>query len=258
MTLPSEPRRTWRSQVLSRWLVPRTGGVTGASQQLLAAARSEGIPLAWVPRPDTISELNAAGGRDERLRSLRTHREETIDDCLALLGECKEAASAESVELARLAIDAVKASHHQAGMALAVSLGEPLAKWASPPRVKGFQSKEDQEDWKKKREKTHYEHAQIEIDRLPAGDVAPWGFRYQVLIAPIPRFYTAYWPDKGVPAPTGLSRHVVAHQPTPDHFSETNALLALMLVVSILREQQDWTFEVRMGDERFDANYVED
>jgi hypothetical protein len=231
---------------------------TGASQDLLVAARSEGLPLAWTPPPETIKEMNAAGSREERLKVLEGHRKEIIDDCLALLGACDEAEIAGSVELARSAIDALKDGHHQAGMALAVSLGEPLAKWASTPRVRAFWSKEDRADWEKKRARSHYEHARIEIDRLPPGDVAPWDFRYQVLIAPIPRFYTPWFPDKSTPMPAGLSRHVVAHQPTPEHLSETNALLAIMLVVSILREQQEWTFEVRTYDAGADEDRATD
>jgi hypothetical protein len=69
-------------------------------------------------------------------------------------------------------------------------------------------------------------------------------FCYQVLIAPLPRFFTRYIPEKGDPLPEGLSRHAVAHQPTLSHFSETNTLLSLMLVTSIVRQMQDWFEEV--------------
>jgi hypothetical protein len=70
----------------------------------------------------------------------------------------------------------------------------------------------------------------------------------KVLIAPIHRFFTGWYPDRGQKPPDGLSRHVVAHQPTQQHFSPENALLSLMLVTSLLREEQAWAEEVRRQD----------
>jgi hypothetical protein len=52
----------------------------------------------------------------------------------------------------------------------------------------------------------------------------------------------------GDPIPGELSRHVVAHSATVAHFSQENALLALMLVTSILREMHEWCEEVRSMD----------
>lgn len=131
-------------------------------------------------------------------------------------------------------------------MALAVAIGEPLAVWASKPRAKAFDSEAAHYAWSKRQAdpRMKYRLAQLEQDEVGADFAEPWNFQYQVLIAPIPRFFTSWFPASGAPAPAHLSRHVVAHQPTRAHFTQTNALLSLMLVTGILREQQSWIEEV--------------
>jgi hypothetical protein len=83
--------------------------------------------------------------------------------------------------------------------------------------------------------------------------ISPLVFTYQVLITPISSFFTDWWPSSGKPVPSKLSRHVVAHHANVEHFTPVNALLALMLVVSILREQQEWSTEVRIMDSEADC-----
>jgi hypothetical protein len=234
---------------------PRNWWGTGASQSLLRAARAEGLPLSWVPRSEIIVELKVCANEKARLDVLQSRREQIMQDCEDALGECTDEWVIDDVTLARRALEAIRAGYDEAGMALAVALGEPLAAWAATPRARAFWSKQDRSDWEKKRSKSKYLWAQIEIDRVGSGDVEPWDFTYQVLIAPIPRFFTPYWPGQGAPPPRGLSRQVVAHHPTPAHFSTTNALLAAMLVASILRQQQDWSVEVRYDDAQEDGDF---
>ena len=108
---------------------------TGASQNLLRVAREEGLPLARVPRSKTIKELNAAPDAAARLKVLEDHRDQILEDCENELACCDDGEIQGKATLAQRAIDAIRAGHHEAGMALAVSLGEPLAVWASTPRV---------------------------------------------------------------------------------------------------------------------------
>jgi hypothetical protein len=89
-----------------------------------------------------------------------------------------------------------------------------------------------------------YRWAEYELATVGV-NLSRYEFKYQVLIAPIPRFFTPWYPDAGVPAPETLSRYVVAHQPTVSHFSVENALVSLMLATSLLREQQAWAEEVQ-------------
>jgi hypothetical protein len=62
----------------------------------------------------------------------------------------------------------------------------------------------------------------------------------KALIAPIPRFFEPFYPDRGDPVPSSLSRHAVAHQPTVEHFSRENAIMAVMLASSLLRERESY------------------
>jgi hypothetical protein len=235
---------------------------TGASHDLLRAARDEGLPLAWVPRRKTIKLLNAAADADARLAILVAHRDEIVSDCEDLLDYCTEPDLRSQVGLAQRAIAALRHGHHEAAMALAVALGESLAVWASTPRVRGFDSKQDQADWealrKDRRTGGKYNYARIEIARLPPGNVEFWDFNDHVLMAPVPRFFTSFYPERGDVLPTSLSRHAVVHQPTLAHFSDTNALLSIMLVCSILRSQEEWIEEVRFQDRLDGTDYADD
>jgi hypothetical protein len=134
-------------------------------------------------------------------------------------------------------------------MALAVSVGEPLAIWASTPRVQSFDSKAERDAWKQRRAAVgKYKWAELELGAVGA-DLSRHELLRKVLIAPIARFFTPWRPSEGKPVPEALSRHVVAHQATPEHFSRENALLALMFVVSLLRDMQAWCEEVQGIDE---------
>lgn len=111
-----------------------------------------------------------------------------------------------------------------------------------------FKSEAEQEAWEKSRKKAgKYAWATLELSSVGA-DFSKYEVPRQVLIATIQRFFTTWYPDSGRKPPDGLSRHVVAHQPTQQHFSPENALLSLMLVTSLLHEMQAWSEEVRRMD----------
>src|SRR5262249_12300686 len=74
--------------------------------------------------------------------------------CDALVRECNDPWVGDEQALVQRALAAFRAGHHEAAMALAVSIGEPLANWASTPRVRGFLSEADRDTWEKKRHKT--------------------------------------------------------------------------------------------------------
>jgi hypothetical protein len=223
-------------------------GIAADPNVLFEMARDDGIPVAWVPRGAILSELASAGGGPPRRQVLLERQEEIVADCRETLGACKDPWLGDHVILAETAVVAFLAGHFQAAMALAVSIGDPLAKWASTERVRAFDSETDKTKWEKHRKKIS-EYAWAEYELASVGvDVRRYRFKHQVLIAPIPRFFTPWFPDRGTQPPELLSRHVVAHRPTPAHFSVENALVSLMLVASILREQQAWSEEVRSMD----------
>jgi hypothetical protein len=64
--------------------------------------------------------------------------------------------------------------------------------------------------------------------------------RRAIAIAPIVRFYTEWYPWSGQPPPQQLSRHASVHRADLHQYSRPNSLLAVMLVVSLLREVTAW------------------
>jgi hypothetical protein len=212
---------------------------------LFRIAKEDGIPVAWVPPPGVLIDLAAAPDRHARMAVLLSREREIIDHCTAIVRACNDQWVAGERRLVEAAVAAYMAGHREAAMALAVSIGEPLAVWASKPRVQSFESEAERDAWEMHRVKAgRYGGAALELSTVGA-DLSRHELLQKILIAPIPRFFTPWFPNKGQPMPTGLSRHVVAHQATSQHFSRENALLAVMLVASILRAMQAWSEEVR-------------
>lgn len=123
-------------------------------------------------------------------------------------------------------------------MALATSVGEGLAHWAIEPRAMTFTSEDEYEKWTKAWSKGS-RYRKIDLFDVAANMIPPWDFPRQVLLAPIHKFFVDYRSGDAV-VPDIMSRHVVAHQPTPEHLSRLNALKSVMLVVGILRSQQEF------------------
>jgi hypothetical protein len=220
---------------------------------LFKIAHEEGIPLAWVPRAEVLTELAMAASKGARRSVLRKRRTEILEDCKHEVKECDESSLGEYRHLTDRAITALIDGHHEAAMALAVSVSEPLAIESSTPPVMGFLSEDEAREWHKRRETSEktltgkYKWAGEELERMQP-KVARARFTHQILIAPIPRFFASWYPGRGQPLPESLSRHVVAHQASRNHFSVENSLVALMLTTSLLREQQEWA-EDRLASE---------
>jgi hypothetical protein len=220
---------------------PNWWGIGIDGMRLFDLSRNHGIPLAWVPRQEIIKALAAATDRAALESVLRARADDIIADCVAALDECVDDVLGEDVWLANRAIAAFCQGHHEAALALAVSLGEPLANWASIPRVRSFGSQEQRDAWPKMLQRKYTLAAVLLAQDPPDGR---FGFISQIVMAPIPSFFAPFRRENGDTAPATLSRHVVAHRPTREHFSVVNSLVAIMLVTSILRQQEDWCEEV--------------
>jgi hypothetical protein len=131
---------------------------------------------------------------------------------------------------------------------LPVAVGEPLALWASVPRVQMFESDQAEQEWEANREKRKYRLAKLELEAAGPGPPRAVKAHRKALIAPIPRFFTPFHGKQDEKIPDTVSRHATVHQPTVEHLSRKNALLALILCVSLLRQQQDWAEEIRNYD----------
>ncbi|MEV1317884.1 hypothetical protein AB0J14_17595 [Micromonospora arborensis] len=234
-------------QAALRWSRPQNlWGIGVDPLLLLRLARDAGIPLAWVPRREVVRALVAAPTRGVLSDVLADKAALVVDDCADALSHCIDEQLQDRVPLAEAAIAAYRAGHAEAAMALAVSLGEPLAAWASTPRVRSFDSRAEQQAWLQRRSRvSKYRWAELELETDPD---PRFRFKEQLVMAPIPRFFTPWFPGRGDAPPEALSRHVVAHQPNTQHFTTENSLVAIMLMTSLLRQQQAWCEEVGPGD----------
>lgn len=233
------------SSALEMYRPPNWHG-TGAANDLLVIAQTEGLPLAWVPPAHVIERLQNVSTASDREGVLLSARTDILDACWDSLADCTDPELEEDRELVKLSVSALRDGHDAAGMALSVSVGERLAHWAVQPRVQGFDSKQALKKWRKQWN-DRSEYTRIDMVFEPGLSVDKADFNRQVLIAPIPHFFKTFRRGSGKPAPTVLARHVVAHDPTRAHMSRINALKSAMLTTGIVRAQQDWIEEIFEG-----------
>jgi hypothetical protein len=221
--------------------------------QILSVATESGIPVAWVPPTHVLRALVAATPTD-RMRVLLANEAEVLKQCGSILNECNDPGITDERHLIRRALAAYAGGFHEGAMALAVAVGEPLALWASVPRVQIFESEQEKMDFAKKRETQKYKLAKLELAAVgPVQKLTRLEVLRHALIGPIPKFFTPFHARPGEAIPATVSRHATVHKPTVKHLSQENALLAVMLCVSILREQQDWAEEVRDEEMFYDG-----
>jgi hypothetical protein len=219
---------------------------------IIGVAVDGGIPVAWVPPADVLKQL-AGAEPAARVTVLMGHEPAVLSQCHELLKECGDPWVEDERTLISRALSAYEAGFHEAAMALAVAVGEPLALWASEPRVKSFDSEEARAAWEAEKKNNKYGLAKLEIGAVKPGDkLRPLEVLRHALIGPIPKFFKPFHAKPGEPIPDTVSRHATVHKPTVQHLSKANALLALMLCVSILREMQDWAEEVRQEEAFYD------
>src|SRR5664280_2394398 len=121
------------------------------------------------------------------------------------------------VPLASKAVEALASDHFEAAQALAVVVTET----AVAQSISG-----------------KYEVVKKQVLFDP--QLVPYGLlRLNAALAPIGRFYTIWWAGSGDPKPQELSRHVSVHHADAGHYTEANAVIAVMLVTSVLRALQE-------------------
>lgn len=188
--------------------------------------QDEGIPLVWVPRADIVSELLDAADREERLKVLVSRADEVAEDCAAALSEVTNSELVNQVPLARRAVAAYAAGHHEAAQALAVVVVETAVSHTVKPK-------------KTPGRKSSYERIAEAVKVDDPGKLSLTELRLRAALAPIGPFYVSWYPTSGDPAPEELSRHVTVHQAHIDHYTQGNAAVAVMMVASVLRGLQE-------------------
>ncbi len=198
-------------------LPPNWEGLTHY-KQLGQIAKDDGIPVVWVPRSSVLADLVAAPDRGERVKVLLARQVEIAEDCRNVLSEVTDPDLVVRVPQALEAVQAFEAGLPQAAQTLAVAVSESLL----TQHIANGRS---------------YKDLSVDV-AVETEDLSVIEVRSTFALLPVHRFYTPWWPNAGTPVPGELSRHVTVHHARADHLTTENAMIAIMLLSSLLRDLQ--------------------
>src|SRR5258708_36495239 len=123
---------------------------------------------------------------------LLARKQEIINQCKVIILNSDDPWVSNERTLIEKAVAAYEDGHLEAATALAVSIGDSLAIWASTPRIKVFKSEADQEAWEKSRKNNNnrYKWAALELSTVE-DDLSV----DKILMAPIRNFFTVWYPN---------------------------------------------------------------
>ncbi len=179
-------------------------------------AKDEGIPVVWVPRAEVLTDLVTAPDRPARVQILLTRVPDIVEDCRQVLSEVTDADLLVRVPQALEAVQALQAGLSGAAQTLAVAVAESLL---TEHVAQGRKYQRLADD--------------VAVD---TADISVQDVRSTFALLPVARFYTPWRPGLGTPPPEALSRHVTVHHARAEHLTKENALIAVMLLASLLRD----------------------
>jgi hypothetical protein len=181
----------------------------------------DGIPIVWVPPSQILDKVLQAPDRVSRMTALMEEQDLIVEDCERVINECVHPDLSGQLPLAISVLHAWK-EHPEAAQALAVNLTDSLIK-KFPDQI--LPSKEYQKI--------------KETVKVDLGSVLFVQVRVWYALAAIYVFFTTYYASSGPALPKELSRHASTHTVHIDHFHRENALIAIMLMTSIMRTLQE-------------------
>lgn len=192
----------------------------------MAILVDEGIPLAWVPRPEIVAALVDAPDEPARLSMLTENASLIIEDCQACLDEVE---SVELIALVTLLREALRgfATTPAPSQALAANVLDTFLRHANR-RGQMFGAPFGY---------FKYEKVVKRITPVSSGTRHPELRIGCVLTPAIPAF--ANYDGDNDPVPTRFGRHPTAHGVDPAQYTPANVLIAVMLATSFLREADE-------------------
>ncbi|MEU5874745.1 hypothetical protein AB0A73_24680 [Glycomyces sp. NPDC047369] len=207
------------SDAIARWVFPANweGIARPTKDEIKQFSSVEGIPLMWVPRASTITALRKAGTRDARRTVLADARATIADDCASVLATVAHTSLAEPFGHAGQAALALGDGHHAAAQALAVNLLDTIL----------FDNLDQALHHETTRKGPHAKDTEFNLDahRWRAGAV----------LAPVWAAHGRFKREKQETIPDGLARHASAHAVSGKQYTVANAVIAVMLVTSVLK-----------------------
>ncbi|MEU6025179.1 hypothetical protein [Micromonospora sp. NPDC047134] len=183
------------------------------SMDLFELARA-GWPSAWVPGPKVLRAL-ALAAPAERGQVLCENEDHVLDGCDIALAEVVSGPSQVQASLLSQAVAAARQGYHAPAQALAASVIDTVIR-ESVSTWRGYA------DWLR----LHPDDDDFAIGQM----------RYMTAMAPLRPALKRFFPEKGHPVPEAFNRHASTHAVGEVQYTRTNALVAVLLAVSIVRE----------------------
>lgn len=184
----------------------------------LVELTEDGVPTVWVPRAEVLQELLDAD-LDDRANVFATRRAEIIEDCMAVLKDVTSTELADQVEILGEALDTADVGKLCAAQALAGAIFDTiLRRTIKPQRITGY--------YKRVKDEITDRHDNADMSELR------WGVVHVPAILALDMFFE----PNGDPIPTIFNRHATAHAVGRIQYRPANAMIALALATSLVRE----------------------
>jgi hypothetical protein len=193
----------------------------------IAIMQEEGIPLAWVPRAEIVADLIAAPDAAARDTILVARTSEIVEDCRQRLAEVLEDDLQHLDGLAGDALRALEQANPTAAQALAANVFDTLLR---DVRHRGRLFAGSSGRFK-------YQHVTGGI--TPVSDETLVGvYRATCVLTPVLKALAEFNFETD-PVPGRFARHATAHRAGTTQYTPANAVIAIMLATSLLREAQE-------------------
>ncbi|GGT02420.1 hypothetical protein GCM10010271_00030 [Streptomyces kurssanovii] len=208
-------------------LMPENWQKEKLSYRAMVSVIEEGIPLAWVPPASVIRELLEATDAKARFEVLESNQAVVIEQCGAALEAVTDPGLEHQAGLLQTCVEMAGDGYLPGAQALASNVLDTLFRgiWRAEPNLQQPNGKWDT-----------YAKVAARLPEIDADASTILEFRMACALAP---FRSALDGFKDGPVPSVFNRHATAHAAGRTQYTAVNALVALMLTVSLLRELQE-------------------
>jgi hypothetical protein len=166
-----------------------------------------------VPRARTVQAILDAPDTAARRRIVQRRWRSIITDCDQALESFERRDIQTNIRFASKAIRAFREGHPEAAQALATNLMDTLLRNYFMADFRAITNN------------------RANGKRI---DLSDYTVRVAFVIGPIWAAYREFWSSQGDPVPRDFARHASAHAVSRAQYTQTNAMLAIMLVTSLL------------------------
>lgn len=207
-------RELWRSAMPPNWEELSTDEVMAVIDRV----RKTGYSLVWIPRVEIIHALLASDVAATNA-TLLAHRDEVLSDAAACLADVNHPDLGLTRDAVEEAINAHRDDHPRAAQALAAAAFTSEIHTLFEMGTKAIRKRMADED---------------------PEDAGLSQLRLRTIFLAGANALAEFRPDRAWPVKRDFNRHNSAHRITAEQWTEANALSAIMLAVSLLREMEYW------------------